>query len=130
MPPNLLNRGAAWLAGTMACHAAEDVHFVRGESSVVVRATIGRAVYEQAGDDGLVTRTAARDYLVPAAGLTVDDVPVEPRPGDRFVEGGLEAGHAYEVAALPGEPCWRWSDEFRRTMRVHTKYIGTMPLTD
>ena len=130
MPPNLLNRGAAWLAGTMAAHAAEDVHFLRGGSAVVVRATLGRAVYEQAGDDGLVTRTSARDYLVPAASLTVDGAPVEPRPGDRFVEGGLAAGHLYEVTSIAGEPCWRWSDEFRRTMRVHTKYAGQLPLTD
>jgi hypothetical protein len=128
--PNLLKQGSAWLARTMATHAAEEVHYLRGDSSVVVRATVGRSLYEQAGDDGYQTRTAARDYLIPAADLTVDDVPAEPQPGDRVVEGGLEAGQVYEVMAVAGEPCWRWSDDHRQVMRVHTKYVGQLPLAE
>lgn len=124
---DLLAKSAAWLEKTRTKFAAQDVHFLRGDSAVVCRATIGRSVFDQTGDDGMVHRTETRDYLILATALLVDDVPDVPRPGDQIVEAGLEDGFVYEVMAPPSEPCWRWSDQYRLTYRIHTKYVGRKP---
>jgi hypothetical protein len=31
----------------------------------------------------------------------------------------------YEVMAPGKEPAWRWSDVFRKVLRIHTKQVGT-----
>jgi hypothetical protein len=28
---------------------------------------------------------------------------------------------------LAGEGCWRWSDPYHQTLRVHTKFTGVEP---
>ena len=124
---NLLKQGAAWLARTQARHAAEVVTYLRGEASVRVRATVGRSEFEVDDGAGTLTRSQTRDYLVPAGELVLDGAATEPQPGDRIVEGPLDAGQAYEVRPPPGVPAWRWSDDFRTTLRIHTRYVGPYP---
>ena len=41
----------------------------------------------------------------------------------RETDGGKT--YEYEVMAPGNDPCWRWSDDYRRTLRIHTKLIGT-----
>jgi hypothetical protein len=33
----------------------------------------------------------------------------------------------YEVNAPGGQPPWRYSDPYRKALRIHTKHIGTQP---
>jgi hypothetical protein len=124
---DLLAKSASWLEKTRTKYAAQDVHFLRGDSSVAIRATIGRSLFEDTDNYGLLTRTETRDYLILAADLLMDDVPVTPKPGDQIIEGGLEDGLIHEVADPPGQPCWRWSDQYHTTYRIHTKFVGRQP---
>lgn len=124
---DLLAQGAAWLERTRTQYAAQDVHLLRGDASVAVRATVGRSVFEHTDDGGALTRTETRDYLILAADYAVSEEPDIPRPGDQILEGGLEDGRVYEVMNPPGEPCWRWSDQHGLTYRIHTKYVGRKP---
>jgi mono/diheme cytochrome c family protein len=70
-------------------------------------------------------RTESRDYLVSAEDLVLGGVVERPKAGDRIRETEGEQLLIYEVMAPGGEPPWRWSDRHRRTLRIHTKYVGT-----
>jgi hypothetical protein len=114
---NLLDRGARWLKGQREKHATTAADYRRGGSLVPVTATIGRKVFRLTDSYGAPLRIETRDYLIGAEQLTD-----EPQVGDVIEEGG----QAYEVTSPGGEPCWEWSDSFRRTYRVHTTHIGAV----
>src|SRR4051794_37527237 len=121
---DLLAKASSWLEKTRAKHASQEVVYVRADSSTTLRATIGRSEFEMDEGNGLVTRVESRDYLILVDDLVLDDQPAEPQPGDRIVEGDLSDGVVYEVMAPVGQHCWRYSDPYRQTYRVHTKYVG------
>lgn len=124
MPRNMLNWGAAHLGRLQADHASEEVDLRRGDSVVSVSAVIGRSEFETTDTEGLTTATQSRDFILDAADYDFGDGAVTPKAGDQFFQGGIDAGRCYEVMQLPGQPCWRWADDFHTRLRVHTKYIG------
>lgn len=80
-----------------------------------VKAVPGRTVFRSVNEYGAWVRTETMDFVIPASELGL-----EPRTGDEIVfDGGV-----YEVLAPYDEPVWRWSDPYRKAMRVHTKYTG------
>ena len=121
---DLLERGVAWLDDQRKRHLARTITYLRGADQVEVDATIGRTAFEQADEYGVIHRTESRDYLVSAADLVLDGVVERPKAGDRVRETADEQLLIYEVLAPGGEPPWRWSDRHRRTLRIHTKYVG------
>ena len=66
-------------------------------------------------ESGLTINSQVWDFLILAEELGFD-----PEPGDVIVANGRR----YEVMNLSGEGCWRWSDPYRQTYRIHTKDIG------
>lgn len=108
--------------------AGKAVTYRRGDASVAVVAVAGRYAADVGDGNGPTVRTEVRDYLVAAADLVLGGAAVEPRGGDRIVEGDPATGTAFEVMDLPGEPCWRHSDAARTVLRIHTRHVGTMPL--
>ena len=54
-----------------------------------------------------------------------------PKAGDRIKEASGEGrgstSYIYEVLAPETEPAYRFSDPYRRTLRIHTKQVGTEP---
>jgi hypothetical protein len=122
---DLLRQGSQWLAGVLKQHASSPVTYSRppaddeGETlELEIAATLGKTDYEKSDQYGLPVGATATDFLVPAADFT--GTFGEPQVGDRIVF----AGAVYEVLELPGQGCWRWSDGFGNTMRIHTKRIG------
>ena len=111
---DLLAWGAAWLEQQRTRHLSTTVTYVRGASSVVVAATIGRTKFDV--DDGHVVRVdfTDRDFLILAADLILDGQPAEPDRGDLIREGSRE----FEVLE------WRFSDPYRQTFRITTKHTG------
>jgi hypothetical protein len=98
-------------------HCSSPVTYRRaGQADANVQATFGRTDYEVADDYGATIKTHVIDFLILG-----DDLGIEPQAGDQIVADGV----VYEVMALGGEGCWRWSDPYRTTMRIHTKEIGT-----
>jgi len=122
--PDLLEQGAAWLEDQRTRHLSRTVTYLRGGDSVDLPATIGRTEFEQADDYGVVHRTESRDFVVLAADLVLGGVPILPQAGDRIRETADGQIFLYEVMAPGGEPPWRYSDPYRRALRIHTKFVG------
>lgn len=121
---DLLEHGAAWLDQQRSRHLTRTVTYLRGEESVDLPATIGQTTFEQADEYGVIHRTQSRDYLISAADLVLAGAAEQPKAGDRIRETVGEQMLIYEVMAPGGEPPWRFSDPYRRTLRIHTKFVG------
>ena len=48
---------------------------------------------------------------------------MEPQAGDKIAEVLGAELVIYEVMAPGREPCWRYSDPYRITLRIHTKQV-------
>ena len=115
---DLLATASAWLDGRRRSHLSGMVTYRRGALWAEVRATVGRTTFQTTDDYGAVQEWQSRDYLILAADLA--DIGL-PQAGDTIVEAD---GAAYEVLAPGGEPAWRWSDPYGRTLRIHTKQVS------
>ena len=75
----------------------------------------------------MIIRTEVRDYLIDTADLVLAGQLALPERGDRIEE--IEAGKkfTYEVMTLGTEPHWRYSDAYRKTLRVHGGHIRCKP---
>ena len=125
---DLLDRGAAFLDAQRHQHLSRPVLYRvggRGTDEKEVQATIGKTEFEQADDAGLIHRVESRDFLVRTEDLDLGAGPILPRAGDQVRETVGTSVLVYEVNAPGGQPPWRYSDPYRRTLRIHTKYIGT-----
>ena len=112
---DLLQKGAGWLEQMRTEHCSSPVEYHRGADTRGVRATFGSTRRESADESGLVIESRTRDFLILAAELGI-----LPEPGDLIAVGG----RLHEVMNLPGEGCWRWSDPYHQTLRIHTKDVG------
>jgi len=123
---NLLKTGSDWLEGMRKEHATSSVVYWRGVNSVTVVATIGQTIFAITDEYNVEVRTVMRDYLIQTADLIIDGSVVTPARGDRIKETVGESVYVYEVMG-PGnnEPEWRYSDDFNKTLRIHTKKVDT-----
>lgn len=117
--PDLLEHGSRWLETQRTTHCTQDVSYVRGAASVAVRATIGRTQYETDDDESVRIDFTDRDFLMLASDLVLAGVTVTPKPGDRVRETHGPQTLVFEVID------WRYSDPYRQTLRIETKYIAT-----
>ena len=125
---DLLDRGAAFLDAQRHQHLSRPVLYRvggRGTDEKEVQATIGKTEFEQADDAGLIHRVESRDFLVRTGDLDLGAGPILPRAGDQVRETVGTSVFVYEVNAPGGQPPWRYSDPYRRVLRIHTKHIGT-----
>lgn len=124
--PDLLQFGSDWLAEMLKAHASRPVVYRRGAAEVAVQATIGRTLLKL--DDsygGVRMEWTDRDFLIPAADLVLGTGAVLPERGDVIREAQGGQTFVYEVMAPGKEPAWRWSDVYRKVLRIHTKQVGT-----
>ncbi len=122
---NLLQKASDWLEEKRTQHAAQSVCYVRGGQTVELSATVGKTTFEVDDGCGVLVRHESRDYLVLAADLKFGDTPILPQRGDRVRETQGGTVYVYEVIAPGNEPCWRYSDPYRKTLRIHAKQIDT-----
>ena len=120
---NLLEKSSDWLEQQRTRHAASTVKYVCGGRSAEVSASIGRTTFEVDDGYGVLVRHESRDFLLLVADLALGGQPVLPERGDRILETQGNQIFVYEVTAPGKEPCWRYSDAFRKTLRIHTKQI-------
>jgi hypothetical protein len=123
--PNLLEQGAAWLADQLRTHASTEVVYQRGAQRVTVAATIGKTEFEVDDGTGILQRFQSRDYLIQTADLKLGGLLTLPVAGDRIREPQGSQVFVYEVLAPGNEPHYRFSDPFRKLLRIHTKHVGT-----
>ncbi len=126
---DLLEQGVAWLHEQRARHMGRTVTYRRGADSVAVAATVGETVFRVVEDYGAQVRVVRRDYLIAAEDLVLGGQRVLPEAGDRIEETDGDQVFIYEVMGPGGgEPDWRWSDPYRKTLRIHTKHVATEAL--
>ncbi len=118
---DLLRQGAEWLEQQRAQYMASPVEYRRGVQVIPVQATFGKTRFEVEDSSGATVESQVWDFLILAA-----DLALEPEPGDEIVAPSTGSGQAtvYEVMNLSGEGCWRWSDPYRTTLRIHTREMG------
>jgi len=121
----MLEQGASWLDGQRHQHMTRTVSYARGSNTVEVQATIGRTVFEQADEYGIVTKTESRDYLIRTADIVLDGQVTVPKRGDQIRENDGSSTFIYEVLSPGDEPVFRYSDPYRKALRIHTKHIAT-----
>lgn len=122
---DVLDKGSAWLEDQRTRHMTRMVVYQRGGDSMELAATIGRTEFEQADEFGVIHKIESRDYLVRTAELVLAGVQTLPKAGDRIRESDGAKTFIYEVMAPGNEPPYRYSDPYRRTLRIHTKHVGT-----
>lgn len=122
---DLLEQSSAWLEDQRVKHMTRQVVYQRGTDTVEAPATIGETVFEIDDGGGALLRIESRDYLIRAADLVLAGAPALPRRGDRIRETEGAQVFVYEVASPGDEPFWRWSDPYRKTLRLHTKQVDT-----
>lgn len=120
---DLLEKSSAWLEDQREKFMSRTVIYQRGTDTVEVTATIGQTLFAVDNGEGAALQVESRDYLIRAAHLMLGGGPVLPRRGDQIHE--LQDGviFIYEVMAPGDEPVWRYSDSYRKTLRIHTKHI-------
>jgi hypothetical protein len=121
---NLLDTGAAWLADQRHQHLSKSVTYRRGVSAVTLDATIGRTEFASDAAEPVIENWQSRDYIVRTVDLVLSGAAALPQRGDRIEEVDGAVTLYYEVMAPGGETPWRYADDFRRELRVHTKYVG------
>jgi hypothetical protein len=121
---DLLQKGSDWLEDMRETHVTRLAAYVRGTDSVEIAVTVGRTVFSIDKGGGAMERVEARDYLVTASALILDGAAILPKAGDRILEADGDKAYVHEVMAPGNEPCWRWSDPYRKTLRIHTKQIA------
>jgi hypothetical protein len=121
---DILENSSRWLESQRHKHRTRSVVYRRGESSVVLPATVGRTQFERGDEYGTIIESEMRDYLCRAEDLVIDGVPVLPERGDQIEETAGDTTFAYEVMPLAGEQPWRYSDPYRQTLRIHTRQVG------
>jgi len=115
---DLLRQGSQWLEQQRTAYCSSSVEYRapgRSPDATTVSATYGKTDVEIADESGLTITAGVWDFLILAEELGFD-----PEPGDVIAANGRK----YEVMNLGGENCWRWSDPYRQTYRIHTKDIG------
>ena len=122
---DVLDKGSAWLEDQRNRHMTRMVTYQRDGDSVELAATIGRTEFEQADEFGVIHKIESRDYLVLSTDLVLGGVQTLPKAGDRIREADGAKTFVYEVMAPGSEPPYRYSDPYRRTLRIHTKHVGT-----
>ena len=120
---DLLQQSSDWLEAKRTQYASRVVTYARGAQSVEVLATIGKTTFEVDDGYGVLVRHESRDFLVLTADLVLDEQSILPQRGDRIRETQNQQVFVYEVSAPGKEPCWRYSDPYRKTLRIHSKQI-------
>lgn len=122
--PDMLEQGSAWLDQQRTAHMSRTVQYQRGAEVIEVSASPGRTIFEQVDRMGIVQKIEARDFLILRTDLVLGGQEKLPRAGDRVRDPDGNFTQIYEVMAPGGEPPWRYSDPYRRTLRIHTKHVG------
>lgn len=122
---NMLEKASNWLEDMRDRHATVEVEYVRDAEKVAVQATIGRTVFEVDNGRGVLEKIESRDFLILTGELILGGNPVLPERGDRVRETKDGTVHVYEVMAPGKEPHYRYSDPYRKTLRIHTKHVDT-----
>ena len=100
------------------------VTYARAGDSVPLSPLPGTTLFEHYDTRGTLQTFHSRDFLIQASELILAASLTEPQPGDKITEVAGGVTHTYEVLRARDGEAWRFSDELRSIMRVHSKRIS------
>ena len=122
---DLLQQGSNWLEDMRTAHASQPVTYSRSGEQIIVQATIGKTSYEVEDDYGLRVQGEVIDFLIRADDLVLAGAKTEPQEGDQIRISRADKVEVFEVMNLAGQGHFRYSDSFGKTLRIHTRQIGS-----
>lgn len=128
--PNLLDAAVTWLDSVRATDFSHSVTWKRGTATVTLNATFGATNYRQVDDFDRFIVVRSHDFIISPSDLILSGSTVVPEKGD--VVEWLTATERQRFRVLPfqEEPVWRFTDAHQRMMRVHSKRIDRISVTD
>lgn len=121
---DLLSAALAWLGEQRVAFMSHAVTYKRGTLTCEVQATTGRTLFTLQNDAGVFETFESRDFLFSTAELVLDGEAALPQRGDEIRETQGTKVFVCTVLAPQGEQAFKYSDPYRRTLRVHTKVTG------
>jgi hypothetical protein len=121
---SLFDRGVQMLADRLP---KKTVELVRGTESMDVEAVIGESTFQVEDDRGVVLTYHTDDFIIRTADYQFDGRATLPERGDRVrsTNGNQEMVHTVNMAN--GSPHWRYTDQTKTQIRLHTKLTDTIP---
>jgi hypothetical protein len=120
----LMDRGATALVSRMKSSAGRTVTYTRKSDAATLDLTawVGNSHFDRdQADPGAARDMGERDYLFAVADLVISGTAFTPAKGDTITETINGTATRFAVAPNAGEPAWRYSEQTRLTIRVHTK---------
>lgn len=105
--------------------AGVAVTYRRSSDTVAITAIPGSTDFEVVGPDGVVETFESRDWIIDAEDLVLASTTVLPVKGDEIDETVGSETHTYRVLSPGGGAVYRFSDQYRKVLRVHTKLVET-----
>jgi len=123
--PDKFATAAAWLAKQRKSHLSSPVVYRRGLAQIDELSATKTA--QQVEHDGNVNEIdeelASADWIVTTVDLVFDESATLPLSGDLIVETAGGVTYTWEVMAVGVEPCFRYCDPSRVSLRIHTKLV-------
>ncbi len=122
----MLEDGMLWLEQQRHSNMTVPVAYKRGGGEAIeLDATLGKSTFKCEDDYGRLINTVSTDFLVRVQDMVLDGQKLLPEAGDyifypRASQMNSDVG-VYEVTAINGEKCFRYSDINNKTFRIHTK---------
>jgi len=120
---NKFATAATWLASQRKSHLSSPVVYRRGLAQIDELSATKTA--QQVEHDGNVNEIdeelQSADWIITTADLVLDESATLPVSGDLIVETAGGVAYTWEVMAVSGEPCFRYCDPSRVSLRIHTK---------
>ena len=122
---NMFDTAASWLAGQRKSHLSSPAVYRRGLAQVDdLAATKSQPAVEHDGHiNDIDEEVESADWIITTADLILDETATLPVSGDRIIETVGTTTYTWEVMAIAGEPCFRYCDTSRVSLRIHTKLI-------
>jgi hypothetical protein len=119
---NVLEEGTEWLAGELQAFASRAVTYRRGGLvSSPIAAIPAQQMYEVIDEDGFATSVQYFDWSIPAVDLVLGNARIEPRQGDRIIDGNV----AYDVLPVGKRPCVEPIDPAGILLLLHTRRVNS-----
>jgi len=116
------------MQGTVATLAAVPVTYVSDATPINgVLAVRGSTRMETSNENGDIVQSKVTDWLIAAAKLLVNGLQVDPEEGDQIVfVNAIGRKETYLVLPIGGDKCFRPSDPYGNTLRIHTRLVGVV----
>ena len=122
---SLLDDGVNFVNNLRTRYLTHPVTYNRGPHSVDVAASVGKTIFRITVEYGLTEHYESKDFLINTGDLVLGGNVTLPERGDTIEEVRDGVRYVYEVSVPSDEPHFRFSDPFKKVLRIHTKEIDS-----